>query len=156
MANMRKRPAARLLVVDGRDRVLLLHSAAGDDGGYWYVPGGAVEEGESFEDAAIRELREEVGLRVASVTGPVGERAFELDLTSGERVIATERFFAVWHGGDEISLDGWSDAERQFVSEFRWWSDAELAATDDTVFPERLAEMLANARSLRAQEGFGV
>jgi 8-oxo-dGTP diphosphatase len=143
---MRKRPAARVLVLDAEDRVLLLHYA-GSDGDYWYVPGGAVEDGESFEAAAIRELEEEVGVRAATLVGPVGERICELDLTSGERVIAEEQYFAARHNGGDISLEGWVDAERLFVAGHRWWSVADLAATHETVFPESLVAMLADAWS---------
>ncbi|HTT73697.1 MAG TPA: phosphotransferase [Thermoplasmata archaeon] len=63
----RSRIALRAVVVVLRagDRILLLRRAAGDDEfpGYWDLPGGRVERGETYRDAADRELREESGLR---------------------------------------------------------------------------------------------
>ena len=51
------------LVVRG-DRVLLLRHVY--EGG-WHLPGGGVKRGESFAQAARREVREEVGLRIGAL-----------------------------------------------------------------------------------------
>lgn len=49
----------RVLVQDEAGRVLLVRHTYLDG---WYLPGGGVDAGETFEDAAVRELREETGL----------------------------------------------------------------------------------------------
>lgn len=54
---------AQVVLLQG-DRILLArHERA--NGGYWVLPGGAVEESETPEAAAVREVYEETGLRVA-------------------------------------------------------------------------------------------
>ncbi|MBU1170327.1 MAG: NUDIX domain-containing protein [Proteobacteria bacterium] len=56
-------PAACVVLIDSQERVLLAKRKVDPKAGYWCLPGGFVELGESPEEAAIRELREETGLQ---------------------------------------------------------------------------------------------
>jgi mutator protein MutT len=61
--------AAGLVLVDGSGHVLLTHrSAYVHFPGTWAFPGGALDEGETPADAAVRELSEEVGVPAAAAT----------------------------------------------------------------------------------------
>jgi 8-oxo-dGTP pyrophosphatase MutT (NUDIX family) len=51
-----------LVYAERGDQILLLRRAGGVLAGQWYLPGGAVEAGETPEQGAIRELAEESGL----------------------------------------------------------------------------------------------
>ncbi len=54
-------PAASALVID-RAGAILLHRRS--DNGFWALPGGTMETGESILETVIREVREETGLDV--------------------------------------------------------------------------------------------
>ena len=61
-------PSTTAVVVDSEGRIALVHRK---DNGLWALPGGGMELGESIEDCAIREVKEETGLDV-EITGVVG------------------------------------------------------------------------------------
>ena len=148
-SQLRSRPASRLLLLDPDDRVLLFRFVHKDGAlagkTYWATPGGGVDEGESFAQAAVRELWEETGLRVVDVGPEIARRVFVLQLTTGEHVMADERFFLVRIDGCAVSNAGWTALELDVMAEHRWWSRAELAETTEPVFPETLLDMLTAA-----------
>src|SRR6478735_6313629 len=83
------RPAARILLVDGEDRVLLMRFTPDDRPPLWCTPGGAVDPGESYAQAARRELWEEVGVDLDRHEVKAGALT-ELE----QRVLAGSRWFA--------------------------------------------------------------
>jgi 8-oxo-dGTP pyrophosphatase MutT (NUDIX family) len=146
---MRERPSARLLITTPKRRVLLfrfVHKTGVLAGKiYWATPGGGVEHGETYADAAMRELREETGIREAHVSMPVGRREVPLQLPDGERVLAVEQYFVVKTDTESISRDGWTAEETEVMADHRWWSREELCTTGETIYPEGLVEMLDEA-----------
>ena len=57
----------RVLIRHGGKILVLKRAKSVDRGGYWELPGGHVEPGETAEDAAVREVKEETGLEASGL-----------------------------------------------------------------------------------------
>jgi 8-oxo-dGTP diphosphatase len=122
----RKRMGAAVLFTDPAGRVLLVEPTYKD---YWEVPGGAVDADESPYDAAVRELKEELGLSV-----PPG-RLLVVDWVP-PRPGRTEGVMFVFDGGE---LSGTQTAEIVLPpEELAGWAWCTMAEAR-----ERLSDLLA-------------
>jgi 8-oxo-dGTP diphosphatase len=99
---------------------------SGPDGG-WEFPGGKVEVGETDEEAAVRELREELALdiKLGASLGPgqpISERyllrVYAAELVAGEPVLH-EHGEIRWVGAGELDDLGWLPADRPFLPALR-------------------------------------
>ena len=144
-AERRVRATARVIVLDDRDRMLLMRGhdpAKPERGAWWFTVGGGIDPGETPEQAARRELREETGL-VIDELGPVVHQdhvEFELD---GIQFEQSQVFFRIRTPGFEPDPAGWDDFEVRTISGFRWWTAEELRATSDELHPAVLPELFA-------------
>jgi 8-oxo-dGTP pyrophosphatase MutT (NUDIX family) len=136
------RPVARVLLFDEADRILLLHEA--DAGGYWYTPGGGIEPGETPEEAALRELREELGL--TADLGPMVLRRRTRFEVRGRQLDQDEMHFVGRVVGGRAGQANEADGERAAVAASRWWTLDELSASTERFFPEGLVDALRQLR----------
>lgn len=136
------RPAARILLVDRAGRVLLFRFTPDDRPPFWCTPGGALDPGEGYAEAARRELAEEVGLD--RDCGPeIAQRTVEFRTIEGVEVIADERWFRVDVDDLDIDTRGHTALERRVMTRWRWFAREELARHDERVYPDDLVAMLA-------------
>jgi len=105
-----------------REGRVLAALRAGPDGG-WEFPGGKVEPGETDEQAAVRELREELALEIAPGASlgpaqPIGDkyllRVYAATLVSGEPVLH-EHSAIRWIGAAELTELDWLPPDRPFL-----------------------------------------
>lgn len=136
------RPAARILLVDPGGRLLMFRFDPGDRPAFWCTPGGAVDPGETYEQAARRELFEETGI-VADPGREVLRRRVDFLTLEHVEVSADERYFLVRTDRTEIDPAGHTELERRVMQHWQWIAPAELPALGEPYFPEDLAEIAA-------------
>jgi 8-oxo-dGTP pyrophosphatase MutT (NUDIX family) len=114
-------PSAAALVRDAGGRVLLVKSASAD---VWGLPAGAIDLGETPEEAVVREVFEETNLRVTPlrIEGVFGGKDFRYVYANGD---AVEYFIVVFEcavtSGELAARDG-------EVSELRYFAPVEMPA----------------------------
>lgn len=140
----RHRPVARVLVFDREDRILLFLTTAPDSSGVarWLTPGGGVDEGESYEQAARRELWEETGYRAEALAGPVWAHDYTVEWDSADHDTGHAEFFRLVTERFTPSSAGWTEEEKVDVLEHRWWTLAELLAERPRFEPAELIELI--------------
>lgn len=117
--------AALVLIRDG-DSVLLVKQSYNDH--FWSLPGGGVEPGESVDQAAIREVREETGLevclkRVVGIYSKPRENGlaitFEGEVIGGDLLQATNETSACQYWPFDHLLEPARAHLRERVEDFR-------------------------------------
>ena len=142
----RRRRAARIVLLDAEDRVLLFRLSPDrdpDGRGYWYLPGGGIHLGESPEAAARRELREETGIGDIELGGVIGQRSGVRFSFGGRDIEQDEWYVAGRVASPRIRPGPGRFGERAAVLGHRWWAVSELAVTEEAVFPPELADLVA-------------
>jgi ADP-ribose pyrophosphatase YjhB (NUDIX family) len=137
-----ERRAARVIVIDPEGAVLLQQIEGDQASRSWVLPGGGLSPGESYQEAARRELAEEVGLREIELGQWVWRRTSEFAFR-GVRYRQRERFYVAHASRFTFDHSGLEDVEVGVVLDHRWWSVDEIESAHDEVFwPRRLAELL--------------
>ncbi|WP_427895516.1 GNAT family N-acetyltransferase [Kribbella sp. GL6] len=141
----RLRPAARGVIVDPADRVLLVRFEFAD-GPVWATPGGGLEAGETVLEGLRRELIEEVGLEDFADPPHLWheEHVAEGHAAGYDGVLNDYFLIRTDHFEPSGSLTA-AELRDENVHAMRWWTAGELAAHEGRFAPADLPALLHRA-----------
>jgi len=142
-----RRSTARVLPVDPDGRTLLIQGwdPLRPSDRYWFTVGGGAHRDEPLRTAAVREMREEVGLTLdESLLGSPLEARSSIEWTQlGVRVVQDQEYYAVAvPAGTQVCFDGMHWVERLTVRRHAWLLPEELEADPVRSADPRLPELM--------------
>lgn len=101
--------------------------------GIWDLPKGKLEKNETFEDAALREVSEEVGLEGLSIRQPIVSTYHTYQL-SDDRVLKKTKWFEMTFSGDQDP----HPQKEENITETRWVKPGQTGFIRENTFPSIL------------------
>lgn len=95
---MKTKRVVAAIIRDG-DRILSTMRGHGEYRGFWEFPGGKIEEGETPEEAVVREIKEELNADIE-----VGEMLTQIEFDYPDFHLSMSCFWAVLKEGSSITL----------------------------------------------------
>ena len=127
------KPTVDIIVTDG-ERVILVRRGKDPFKGQWVFPGGFVEYGEAVENAALRELLEETGVKaeLKAILGVYSRpdrdpRAHHISVvfvashTDGQPKGGDDAAEAAWHNIHELNSESLAFDHAEILSDFKQW-----------------------------------
>jgi 8-oxo-dGTP pyrophosphatase MutT (NUDIX family) len=130
------------VVLDPDGCILLQRIRSPDGREFWITPGGGIEDGETSEAAATRELVEEIGLRDVVLGPPIWTRRHTF--VWGDRHYDQRETFYLVRLPERVEALPTIAPEQlaaEGVVDHRWWRPEDVAVLQTA--PRRLASLLA-------------
>ncbi|WP_422739108.1 NUDIX domain-containing protein [Micromonospora sp. WMMD729] len=125
-------PSVSVVLVDEHERLLLVRHAGSPD--RWGLPGGAVEIGESPAEAAVREVREEIGVQIGGLRllDVLGGTDYEVTYSNGDQVAYVTAVYQA------VIVDGTPAPDQEEISELDWFTPTRLPGVELNRFTRAL------------------
>ncbi|MDE6472133.1 MAG: NUDIX domain-containing protein [Clostridia bacterium] len=116
-------------------------STINSEDGFWVMPGGGVEESESFKEALTREIYEETGIRQIEIAKCIISRVIYLDLFS-KADYYYERYYLVYTDEEILGNANLTDSEKEVIKQYKWWSKDEIKINQECIKPPNITSIL--------------
>jgi len=145
------RKAARVLLLNDKNELLLMCVEDFDisttegkrNKRFWCTIGGGIETGESIEQAAIREIYEETGIKKDAIElGPVVWHGNVELLLKGTLTRLEESFIVAKTKQINVFLQNPTQDEQQVVKKLQWFSLENIQKSPEVIFPILLPKYL--------------
>lgn len=140
---MKIRQCSRLMIVNEKNQLLLFqYKDEHSRDPFWATAGGELKKGETYLEAAKRELYEETGLE-----NEIGDLIFEReDIFAVARSVPAlwqEKYFLVECSSEsEVFAASWTEEEKSTIQKWSWWSLEDMQLNSTLFKPEILPSML--------------
>ncbi|HET6400922.1 MAG TPA: NUDIX hydrolase [Candidatus Kapabacteria bacterium] len=149
---MKIRNQARGIVINSRGEMLLVKHAdtvPADPNEperleYWVAPGGGLEVGETYEEAAIREVFEETGLEVRGECRHI-HTLEKLLMFGNELRMMHAQYYLIHHAEEPSEVRNADPGEG--ITDVRWWSYEECLQSNETFIPHGILDIFRDARA---------
>jgi 8-oxo-dGTP pyrophosphatase MutT (NUDIX family)/RimJ/RimL family protein N-acetyltransferase len=145
------RECMRAILLNDKGEILLLKAddpktttTSGQyNGPFWFLVGGAIEPKENEEEAVLREIYEETGIKKDQIKlGPVVWRG-DLDLIiNGRLTRLRQRFMVAKSAATDLSLEHLTTQEKQVIKDIRWFSLKDIEESKELIYPHCLKQYL--------------
>lgn len=126
---MKIRNCSRALIINKENKILLQRFEFPKNNGnkiLWVTPGGGLKNNESYEDALLRELYEELGIKIKIYEAPVLILDVPIDGIK-ETFISHEVYYLIsFRENIDIFLNNMTNNEKNTFKGMKWWSKEEL------------------------------
>ena len=105
--------------------------------------GGALEDGETPKEAALREIYEEIGIDANKIN--FGHEVWHGEVVlqiAGNETLIDQRFFVASTTIENLDLSHLTENEKGRVKTAKWFSLDDIKNTNEIVYPKKLAEYL--------------
>ena len=117
-------PAAGGIVHSDQNKILAIYRR-----GHWDLPKGKIEKKESIEDAAVREVEEETGIKVEKLGEKIGISYHCYTTKSGKRVLKPSHWFKMYAAENELTPQTEEDIEKAI-----WISKDDFLALNEPMY----------------------